>query len=359
MQWRIAVLVVFGGVVLGSLAGAGVALQQREQQRASAARQEIVTKETPSSTPNLEPLPTNEGATVTIIFGGDVMLGRTVESRMKARGATWPFKEIASKMASADYTVVNLESPFRKDFKETPIDSLVLRGDPRGIEGLQLAGVDAVSLANNHIPDMGKIGLEETLQLLSGAKISQTGAGVSKEAAEVPLVAEVHGIKLGFISVSYGVNFESSGVFYNRAQALWVTEKVASLKKEVDVVVLLCHCGNEYATAASAAQKEVARAAIDAGASLVVGHHPHVPQPVERYKDGVIIYSLGNLVFDQLPGNNRDQSALAEVRVSTKGVVSLELLPYKIFDYGQPRFLQDSAGKAAVFKAFGLAEGKL
>jgi poly-gamma-glutamate synthesis protein (capsule biosynthesis protein) len=173
------------------------------------------------------------------------------------------------------------------------------------------------------------------------------------------MVLEAAGMKVGFVSATYGVNFASSGVYYNVAEASWVTEQVKLLKQKVDVVVFLCHCGNEYAIAATAAQKAVAYAAIDAGASLVIGHHPHVPQPVEKYGTGVIVYSLGNLVFDQLPGNNRDQSALAKVTLRSTGVQSLELIPYKIFDYGQPQLLTTASEKEAIWKAFGLPGGKL
>jgi poly-gamma-glutamate synthesis protein (capsule biosynthesis protein) len=233
----------------------------------------------------------------------------------------------------------------------------VLRGDPKGVEGLTLGGVDLVSLANNHITDMGKTGLAETETLLDGAKIGRTGAGSSVAAAEVPYITEVGGLKLGFISATYGVNFDSSGVYYNTATPEWVTAQVTALKTKTDAVVLLCHCGSEYSPTANAAQQAVAHAAIDAGASLYIGHHPHVPQPVESYKDGLIIYSLGNLVFDQAQSGNRNVSALAKITLQGAKPTSLQLLPYQIFEYGQPRLATDLAKKEAVWKLFKLPSG--
>ncbi len=344
-------------VSLGLITTLVVAVKGRNSDPVSA--EVALATPTPTFTPTPSPSPTPPVSTksATLLFGGDVMLGRTVEQRMDARGATWPFSSIASTMKASDYTVVNLESPFKEDHATTPINSLVLRGDPKGIAGLTLAGIDLVSLANNHITDMGKVGLAETETILGDAKISHTGAGSSKAAAEVPVIADIKGLKVGFISAAYGVNFGSPGVYYNTATAAWVTEQVAALRQKTDAVVFLCHCGTEYAAGANAMQKEVSHAAIDAGASLVIGHHPHVPQPVEAYKNGLIIYSLGNLVFDQLQSGNRNVSALAEVKLTGANVVSLKLVPYQIFEYGQPRLTTDTAAKDAVWKLFNLPGG--
>lgn len=350
-------------VSLGLVASVGFALKGRSEELVSAevavASPTPTLTPTPSPTPISSPTPTPSTSTenATLIFGGDVMLGRTVEERMDSRGATWPFTAIAPTMKAADYTVVNLESPFKRDHATTSINSLVLRGDPQGVAGLTLAGVDLVSLANNHITDMGKTGLTETETILDEAKISHTGAGSSREAAEVPVITEISGLKVGFISAAYGVNFGSPGVYYNTASAEWVSEQVKALRTKTDAVVFLCHCGTEYASSANAMQKEVAHAAIDAGASLVIGHHPHVPQPVEAYKDGLIIYSLGNLVFDQLQSGNRNVSALAEVKFTGARVTSLKLIPYQIFEYGQPRLTTDTPAKQAVWNLFKLPTG--
>ncbi|CAN5150684.1 CapA family protein [soil metagenome] len=353
------ILVAAVGIGAGLLASVGFALADRYSAQPQSVTPAMLSPTVqPTSTPSPTPTPTPESAkTVTLLFGGDVMLGRTVEERIDAHGATWPFASIALTMAGADFTVVNLESPFKEDHARTAINSLVLRGDPKGIAGLTLAGVDLVSLANNHITDMGKAGLSETEALLDGAKIGRTGAGGSTALAEVPYITEVGGLKLGFVSAAYGVNFDSSGVYYNTATPKWVTEQVASLKAKTDAVVFLCHCGTEYAASANTMQQEVAHAAIDAGASLVIGHHPHVPQPVEVYKEGLIIYSLGNLVFDQLQSGNRNVSALAKITLQGAKPTTLQLLPYQIFEYGQPRLTTDTAKKEAVWNLFKLPTG--
>lgn len=292
------------------------------------------------------------------MFSGDVMLGRTVQTRMEQNGAEWPFLQVAMTMAAADITVVNLESPFRKDYAKTGIDSLVLRGDPQGIAGMKKAGVDAVSLSNNHITDMGVQGLLETKEILAEAGMVFAGAGQSEAEAAAHMVVERAGTTFGFLSYTYGVNFDSKGVFYAVAEKERVATAVAELKKTVDVVVVLCHCGTEYAAAANEGQKAVAKAAIDAGAALYIGHHPHVPQPAEAYNKGFIIYSLGNLVFDQLPGGTRDRSALARITMKGSAVQKVELLPYQIYSLAQPRLMTDEAKKKEVWELFKLPTGQ-
>lgn len=292
------------------------------------------------------------------MFGGDVMFGRTVESRIRQHGGEWPLALIASTLTNNDITVVNLESPFREVAAQTARDSLVLRGDPAGIASLQVSGVDVVSLANNHITDMGVTGLRDTFSLLSGAGIAYAGAGERAEDAEQAVIIERRGMKVGFLSYTYGVNVASRGVYYQTVQADVMEKQVQELKKQADAVIVLCHCGTEYAAKPTQSQVAFARAAVTAGASAYIGHHPHVPQPVEIYQGRPIIYSLGNLVFDQQPGGNRDRSALARLTLTGAAPTVLELLPYQIYSYGQPRLATEMASKRAVWELFSLPAGR-
>lgn len=278
---------------------------------------------------------------ISLLFGGDVMLGRTVESNIRRNGTTWPFDRIASVTSKADLFVVNLESPFRTDAPSTEAGSLILRGYPPAVAGMVKAGVDVVSLANNHIPDMGLVGLQETKKILDKNRIGFTGAGESTKEARQVHIEEVEGMKIAFLSYTYGVNFDRTGVYYNQTVVSRVKVDVPAALKQADMVIVLVHFGPEYATSPSQSQKTFAQAAVDAGAALVIGHHPHVPQPYEKYKSGHIFYSLGNLVFDQQQIDFRDRSALVEVTIEDKKIKSFKLVPYQIFSYGQPRFLSE------------------
>jgi poly-gamma-glutamate synthesis protein (capsule biosynthesis protein) len=306
---------------------------------------------TPVATSKIQPekpTATLPEPTLKLLFGGDVMLGRQVETNIRRYGVAWPLEKIAVTTKKADLFIVNLESPFRTDAAPTANGSLILRGYPPAVEGLVNAGVDFVTLANNHIPDMRLTGLKETKSILKSNGIGFSGAGETASQAKATAIIGVHGVKIGFISCTYSVNFNSNGVYYNTCSAEGVKSQISTLNDSVDLTVLLAHFGVEYAANANAMQKSVAHAAVEAGADLVIGHHPHVPQPYEKYKGKYIFYSLGNLVFDQQPGEWRDRSALVEITVVDKKIKSFQLLPYQIYSYGQPRFLTGAAAEAVV-----------
>lgn len=355
MKWRLIAIVIVSAGLIGTV-GTVYGKKPVVQSLAVATPTPVVyTTSTP--VPTATPRPTSS-ATITFLFGGDIMLGRTVEKGIRANGDTWPFDSIASTLANADITAANLESPLRTDAPSTQSGSLVLRGYPPGLKGVQKAGVDLVTLANNHIPDMGLPGLQETKKLLDADGIAHVGAGESDAEAAAPVILERRGMKIGFLAYTYGVNFDRPGVHYNVAQADEVSKAVKALVPQVDAVVVFCHCGVEYQPLPNQMQQDVAHAAIDAGASLFIGAHPHVPEPFEQYKNGLIIYSLGNLVFDQDPGNNRDHSALASVTLMGNKPTSLKLIPYHIFDRGQPRLITDQTEKQLVWNLFKLPTGQ-
>lgn len=320
---------------------------------------QVAVSPTPSATVTATPAPTSTPAPIlTLVFGGDVMLGRTVQTNIETYGGEWPFSQVASTLKSADITVVNLESPIRSDASKTALDSLVLRGDPEGLKGMVLSGIDVSSLANNHIPDMGVKGAKETRELLQENDIQPVGAGTTPEEAKAPVIIERQGVKVAFLSYAYGVNFTSPGVYFQVATPALVTEQVQAAKTQADAVIVLCHCGTEYATLANAHQKSIAQAAAEAGAALYVGHHPHVPQPFTTVQGMPVVYSLGNLVFDQQPGQNRDRSALLQITLQAGKVTTAHLLPYQIKKLGQPQFLTADKDKEAVWQAFSLPGGQ-
>jgi poly-gamma-glutamate capsule biosynthesis protein CapA/YwtB (metallophosphatase superfamily) len=356
MKWRFYAV---AGVSAALVAAVALAATKKPASPGTEATPSGTAQTTVASTASPTPTPRAVSTeTVTLLFGGDIMLGRTVEKRIKSNGDTWPFDSLASTLTNADITAANLESPLRTDAVSTESGSLVLRGYPPGLKGVQKAGIDLVTLANNHIPDMGLVGLQETQKLLDADGIAHTGAGETDEAATVPSILTRRGMKIGFLAYTYGVNFDRPGVHYNVATPEAVTKGVTALLPQVDAVVVFCHCGTEYQPLPNQMQKDVAHAAIDAGASLFIGAHPHVPEPFEAYKNGLIIYSLGNLVFDQDPGNNRDHSALAQITLKGNMPTGLKLIPYHIFDRAQPRLITDATEKKQVFDLFKLPTGQ-
>jgi poly-gamma-glutamate synthesis protein (capsule biosynthesis protein) len=251
-----------------------------------------------------------------LIFGGDVMLSRNVAARARAqKDSAWPFRAIAPAFAEADIAFVNLESPF-SDKGAVMQSGMIFKTEPEMIAGLELAGIDVVSTANNHARDRGSYGLEFTLDHLRAHGIAAVGTGKTPQEAHAGAVLERNGLKFGFLAYTYDAN---NGNYKDTDPRIAVLDidamraDVAAMKTRADVTLVSMHAGAEYQPQPNAQQSTFARAAIDAGARAVIGHHPHVRQPWEWYGGGAIFYSLGNLIFDQFQRTETQIGLLAEV----------------------------------------------
>jgi poly-gamma-glutamate synthesis protein (capsule biosynthesis protein) len=275
---------------------------------------------------------------VELVFGGDVIPHGAVKQVAKEHARTAPaeqkgvppqslnnegwdhvFGPIADVLRSADVAVVNLETPVT-DNKKAVTRELLFNAPSGMVRALAAAGVKVVSTANNHARDQHLNGILETLQHLDAAGIRHTGTGASSEAAWEPVVMEVKGVRFGFLSftrwlngyanpkdpaeahvafVPYPVHAKDRGVSVEHA-----VERVRMAAARCDVLIVMVHWGIEYAGQPRPEEQKLARELIDAGAGAVIGHHPHVLQPLESYttaegRKGLIAYSLGNLVANQ------------------------------------------------------------
>jgi len=281
---------------------------------------------------------------VVLVAVGDIMLSREVERRMIARGDwKYPFLETVEITSGADITFGNLETTILEG-NLVADDSFFFRTDPQAVEGLKFAGFDVLSLANNHMMNFGSDGLESTVENLDGAGIDHIGAGMSDNDINRPVIIEAKGMRLGFLAYTYNRDKykNADGGFYGLSYMDTENMKaqVGELEKEVDVVVVSMHAGTEYRTTSHISQENFARAAIDAGADLVIGHHPHVVETFEKYKDGYIIYSLGNFVFDQMWSEETRLGAMAKITFRNGEILDIEFVSIKIFDYAQPQILE-------------------
>jgi poly-gamma-glutamate synthesis protein (capsule biosynthesis protein) len=253
-----------------------------------------------------------------LVFGGDVMLSRHVAERFQAsKDPAAPFRKIAPFFRDADLAFVNLESPF-SDKGRPPAAGMVFKAPPDAIEGLKLAGIDVVSTANNHARDQHEYGLLYTLDHLEKNGIAAAGTGRDEASARAGVVLERNRVKFAFLAYTYDQrngNHKEDDPRINGLGIPRMREDVAAIRQRSNITVVSMHAGAEYAKAPVAEQQQFARAAIEAGATLVIGHHPHVVQPCEEYRTGIICYSLGNLVFDQTkPGTNEGLVAEAEFK---------------------------------------------
>lgn len=307
----------------------------------------------PSPTPTgPPPAPTEAGpppptrttdATVTLVAVGDLMLGRSVGARLAAGEAGVPFAAVAH-LLEGDLTVGNLEAPVAAG-GEPQAKAYTFLAPPAAAAALAGAGFDVLALANNHALDYGPHALLETLTRLRAEGILPVGAGPDAERARAPAIVERNGLRLAFLAY-VGTPPEGS---YRRATweaapgrpgVAWldlaaVREDVARAKAAADHVVVLFHFGSEGSAMPTAEQRAAVRAAFDAGATVVLGSHPHVLQPVETEDGRLAAYSLGNFVFDGFDGA-ANRSAVLRIVLGREGVRRWELLPVEVVD-GLPR----------------------
>lgn len=276
------------------------------------------------------------------------MLARNVAIRARAqKDPAWPFRQIAPVFASADIAFLNLESPFN-DQGPLQLRGMIFKAEPEMIEGLKLAGIDIVSTANNHSRDQRSRGVEFTLDLLAKNNILAVGTGKTEEEAHAGCVIERNGTKFGFLAYTYDANNGNHKDTDPRIAVLDIErmkQDLAAIRMKADVVLVSMHAGTEYEPKPNAQQIEFARAAIDAGATAVIGHHPHVRQPMELYKDAPIFYSLGNLVFDQFQRKETQVGSLAELTFEGSRLVETKTRTVRL-PLTVPRVEEDGKGNA-------------
>jgi len=294
--------------------------------------------------------PASAPQSITIDAVGDVMLGWRVSTLVQTNGADAPFAGVRSILARADATVGNLECPLsdrgtptksksKKDLKTKK--EFVLRGTPAAAPGLADAGFAAMTLANNHILDYGDDALDDTLAALHASGVATSGAGDDAALAWQPAYFERRGTRFALLGISeviprgYGAGRTTPGVAPGRdpitgevdASYLKIlAQAIRHARERADVVIVYEHWGTELLGPPSADHIRLAHAAIDAGATLVLGAHPHVLGPVEDYHGGLIAYSLGNFVFDTQPGIQTD-SAILQITLRGPAVASWHAVP--------------------------------
>ena len=299
---------------------------------APAASTQTAEAEPPLSLATPAPIPD-----VTIAAVGDIMLARRLTTLMQRHGPAYPFERVRD-LLEADVVVGNMEGAFTD--RGTPlVKQYTFRTPPEFAASLSLAGLDAVSLANNHATDFGVPGLEDTLGALEQAGVRTFGAGPDVEkATSAAVVRADNGARVAFVGID-----EIGEVLWAgpgrpgvaRADPERVRAAVEAARHEADYVAVFAHWGTEYTHAPTARQRELAAAAVEAGADLVIGAHPHVLQPVERMGDALVLYSLGNFVFDldaddlRTLGEGPFQSVVARVTLSKSAPPRLEVTPVR------------------------------
>lgn len=280
-----------------------------------------------------------------MIAGGDVMLGRALRCELVQRGAAYPFELIRPVLESADLRFANLECVLPESGKEVQPSSFDMWAPWESAVGLAAVPFDVLSLANNHILDHGDAAARATVAFCRRHGLTPVGFGESPREARCPEIVERAGLRLAFLAYADDAvglaRQRHPGPAYLDPAAMCV--EISAARALADVVVVSLHADLEYVHYPAPWRVSLCRRLVEAGATLVLGHHPHVAQGLELYQDGLIAYSLGNLVYDvtvrpvmvaALPATA--QSFLLEVDLAPGRVVAHRLHPYQIDEVHRP-----------------------
>jgi poly-gamma-glutamate synthesis protein (capsule biosynthesis protein) len=264
-----------------------------------------------------------------------------VKALIASKGGEAPLAHVASALSSADLTFGNLESNLSSRSPADVSNGGGVRGDPRAVAGLAAAGFDAVSLANNHAFDFGAHSLADTIARLEAAGVGHAGAGANREAAWSATSMRSGDASVALLAFSFVAPASSiaqtnrAGVASARVDAAQLSQAIRDARAANDYVVVMFHWGISGNDAPTAEQIDGAHAAIDSGASLVIGSHPHVIQGIERYKTGLIAYSLGDFVFDHA-SKKTGESFILNAALGPDGVVDATAVPVYLDSHGRP-----------------------
>ena len=265
-------------------------------------------------------------------------------------------------LTSADLTLANFENPLIRDAVWHP-DATTFTADLSLMPILDQASIDGLTLGNNHILDAGTTGLEETLGHLDNAGIAHAGAGMDLADAREPMVFDLGGTKVGVLSYLGVPSYDWAWATETAPGAApllqdVMEEDIERLRREVDLVAVMPHWGKEYIATPEPGQVDLAHAAIDAGADLVVGGHAHWPKGIELYEGKPIFYGVGNFLLDQSWSEETSTGIFVEITLYGDDLIQVQPVPFIILDYAQPNFLvPEAGGDRALRKVFAASLG--
>ncbi len=301
---------------------------------------------------------------VTLTAVGDMMLGWGVEERIKEGSDKYPFESVAPILRNSDITFGNLEAPLTTESRKAIWDytkildkpvvidgkvhgsSIYCKADPIVAKRLYHAGFNVLSLANNHIMDYGEEGLNETLETLTHFNIKTIGAGKDLSEARKPAVFRINGVNVGILAYcdTYIARKKRAGV----APTKYIKQDILNLKKVADFIIVSIHQGMDISDCPLKSEIERMHQVIDWGANIILRHHAHVVQGVEEYNDGIILYSLGNFVFDYTIDPLWKDLDMAKYAIIFRcnfiknKIINYDIMPVSMNNLYQPNILQGS-----------------
>jgi len=293
------------------------------------------------------------GEEISLLAVGDVNLGRRCGQLLLREGPHYPFGHLRTWIRSFDLAFCNLESNISDQGGETvkPDNNLIFTAPPVAAAALRLGGWNLVSTANNHSADYGLRALKETVLRLNAAGIPFNGTALFSSDLYQPTYVKIRELTIAFIAVTAVSNAPVRGTpleqHLNLADPECVLPALQAAEKNADFTILSYHGGNEYWDSPTNETRQFLRWAVENGADLVLGHHPHVIQGVEHYKKGLILYSLGNFTFYQ--GGQpywTDYGVAAAITLGRNGIRKTEFIPIRA--HYQPQLILEEDIRARV-----------
>jgi len=250
---------------------------------------------------------------LSLIVVGDIMLGGRARHRIKEHGRDYPFGAVLPILQRAPIVLGNLEGPLAQ--KAQKLDrNFSYRVKPKAASSLLRAGINVVTLANNHLVDCGREGVLETLEALAVAGVAPLGAAANEQAAHEPVIREAGGLRIGLLGYYWNRRCAATAKLPGSAMGVFeeLETDIRKLRSQVDRVVVTFHWGRPYKPEPSPRARAKALFAIDCGAHAVVGHHPHIVQELEIYRRCPIFYSIGNFAFGS--GNSQAEGLMIGFR---------------------------------------------
>lgn len=290
---------------------------------------------------------------IRLVAVGDICLGFDVKKTISEMGSNWLFEDVAPILSEGDIVFGNLECVISNHPSAGKLNTIAVRMSHA--VGVVEAGFTVLNLANNHIMDVGPQGLMDTHRFLDSHGVSHIGTGINQQAARKPLIIEHSGVKIGFLG--YADNSTGNqlgrdpGAQSNKPGIAILDEKkirndIEKLRKEVDIVVVSVHADIEFVEYPSKPRRDLSRRIVDYGADVLLQHHPHVVQGIERYRGALIAYSLGNFVFPvegnqymQENSNMSHKSFILKIDLNRRGVIHHDIIPVVISHMHRPELV--------------------
>ncbi|PJZ24968.1 metallophosphatase [Leptospira hartskeerlii] len=286
---------------------------------------------------------------VKVLLGGDVMFNWGIRDTIKSKGELAPVKGLKSVFESADLRVLNLETPVVSERSWDHGKAYVFQAKASDLESMSFLGVDLVSLGNNHAMDHGPEGLEETLKFLGDRNIASIGAGKNLESAFRPWIWEGKDTNLRVYSAtnvaegrshyagqSPGVmpldpelilkKFQVEKFQLNSSRAPKKDKRSKAISPGKQFRILSLHWGVEYSPFPTIEQRKIAKTLADGGLDIIVGHHPHIPQGIEKIGNTIVLYSLGNLIFGSRNAY-LNHNLIVILHIKKSKLINIELVP--------------------------------